>query len=107
MQEIIEQKDWEDHPFLSKLTGRSDFDGDAAFTIKNPTEDDFRNSLSVRLEYRINDGDWIEAPFAASTAFIDDCSMAWYYSDNDHPLFELYPDRKGQQVHEWRAVLNR
>lgn len=107
MQEIIDQKDWEGHPFLSKLTSRSDFDGDAALTIENPTEEDFRESLSVSLEYRINNGDWIKASFAESTAFIDEISMAWYYSFSYHPLFEFDPEFKGQQVHNWRAIITK
>ena len=107
MQEIIEEKDWSSHPFLSRLTGRSDFDGDAALTILNPTEDDFKESLKVTLEYRINDGEWVKAPFADSTAFIDEMRMAWYYSFNYHPLFELNPELKGKMVHEWRAIISR
>ena len=106
MQEIIERRDWGNHPFLSRLTGRSDFDGDAALTILHPTEDDFRESLKVTLEYRINKGEWIKAPFADSTAFIDEISMAWYYSSSYHPLFEFHPDLRGKQVHEWRAIVS-
>jgi hypothetical protein len=107
MQEIIYERDWKNHPFLSKLTSRSDFDGDAALTVKDPTTDDFEHSLSVSLEYRIKDGDWIKAPFADSTAFIDEISMAWYYDFSYHPLFEIYPERRGQQTHEWRAVVTK
>lgn len=107
MQEIIEQKDWDNHPFLSRLTGRSDFDGDAALTIQNPTEDDFRESLKVTLEYRVNNGEWIKAAFAESAGFIDEISMAWYYSPSYHPLFDVVPELKGKQVHEWRAIISK
>jgi len=106
MIETIVQKDWADHPFLSKLIVRSDYDGDASYTIKNPTEEDFKMSLAVNLEYRIQGGNWQLAAFAAKTAFIDDSSMAWYFSPFYHPLFELNSDTKEKQVHEWRAIIN-
>lgn len=107
MQEIIDQKDWANHPFLSKLTVRSDYDGDAAFTVKNPTPDDFIEAETVSLEYSVNGGEWVRAAFADETPFIDEMSMGWYFKPSYHPLFELYADEKGKQVHHWRAVINK
>ena len=105
MEEVIGQEEWKNHAFLSKLKIRSDYDGDAAFTISDPTEDDYKESLSVRLEYRINGGDWIAASFASSTAFIDESSMAWYFNFSYHPWMAFDRDQPEKDVHEWRAVI--
>ena len=107
MQEIIEEKDWASHPFLSKLIVRSDYDGDAALTIAYPSPEDFQASKSVVLEFSINGSSWETAPFAASTSFIDGSSMAWYFRFDYHPLFEFDPEFKGKQVHEWRAIITK
>jgi hypothetical protein len=105
VQEIIHENNWVSHPFLSRLTRRSDLDGDAALTVVNPTQEDFAYALRVTLERRIGEGEWAQAAFSESTAFIDEVSMAWYYSFMYHPLFELDAESKGKQVHEWRAVV--
>ena len=107
MQEIIDYREWVNHPYLRKLVSRSDYDGDAAFTVRNPTEADFSDSISVSLEFRINEGEWTKAPFAERAVFIDQVSVAWYYPFNYHPLFELDPERKGKQVPHWRAIVTK
>jgi hypothetical protein len=107
MQEIIDEKDWAAHPFLSKLTVSSDYDGDAAYRIENPTPEHFEESKKVALESSINGSPWEAVPFADSTAFINESSMAWYFSFNYHPLFEVSPELKGRQVHNWRAVITK
>lgn len=107
MQEFIEKKDWSGHPFLSKLTMRSDYDGDACYTIENPSPEDFEESKKVVLESSVNGCPWKAVPFAEETSFINERSMAWYFSFNYHPLFELDPELKGKQVHHWRAVITK
>jgi hypothetical protein len=106
MPEIIEKKDWSSHPFLSKLTMRSDYDGDAAYTIENPSDQDFEEAKKVVLERSVNDGPWEAAPFADSAPFINEMAPAWYFSFMYHPGFEFVPDLKGKQIHKWRAIIN-
>lgn len=106
MQEFIESKDWSNHPFLSKLTIRSDYDGDPAFTIKNPTPEDYVEAKKVTLEYSVNGGDWKLAAFTDTTPFIDEMSMGWYFNPSFHPLLELHPDYKGENKLAWRARIS-
>ena len=99
MIQIIDEADWSNHPFLSKLIVSSDFDGwDKYLNISNPSHEDQDLAKKVIIEYRIDGGQWLASKFIERQAFISWVSFAWDY---DGPL----QDAAGSLI-EWRAVIN-
>ena len=84
---------------------RSDYEGDASYTIENPSVQDFEEAKNVVLERSVNDGPWEVAPFDDSAPFINEMAPAWYWTFLYHPYFELDPELKGKQIHKWRAIV--
>lgn len=105
MPTIIPAKEWNNHPILSKLYSKSDFDGDSAYTIDDPTPNQRDFLLNLTLEYRKPGQDWEASPFHETATFWDGSRMAWYHPYLYHPMFEIVDELKGQHTPEWRAVV--
>jgi hypothetical protein len=108
MKEVFPSSEWENHPFMSRLQTRSDIDGDSAFCILDVTEDEIEFSKRVQIFSRINGGEWWEAPFNLSQAFVWFNSPAWYYTLGKpfHPYMLLDKADKANWRWEFKAEIH-
>lgn len=75
---IIEYENWATHPFLSRLVGRHDFDGWYSYwTIKHPTPAEIELAKDIKIQYRVDGGEWKDSPVTDEVVFIDFTSFAW------------------------------
>ena len=76
---IINYSEWENHPFLSRLTGSSDAEGDFALNIKDWTLEDQDYASKVDLEYLDSGtGEWKKSIFVSESIFRHELRIAWY-----------------------------
>jgi hypothetical protein len=99
MQEIIYEKNWKNHPFLQKVSSRSDFDGwSNYFTVENPTPEDRDFAQKVSFEFNQNGAQWVASGIIDQMSFIDFVSFAWARP----PAYEHHDSA----VIRWRAVIS-
>ena len=105
MSTIIPSSEWNNHPILSRLYSKSDFDGDSAYTIDDPLGLDREFLLTLTLQYREPGKDWEDAPFDMSATFLDGSRIAWYHPPFYHPAFEVTSELRGKHAPTWRAIV--
>ena len=98
---------WGEHPILSRLGYKSDFDGDGTLHLKdyNPAERGVCSSIILEVS---EDGGttWKSSPFADDITYIDSIGAGWYWLASHHPYERFMPGTSGNANPIWRAVLS-
>tara|TARA_B110000503_G_scaffold14567_1_gene19934 strand:- start:297 stop:620 length:324 start_codon:yes stop_codon:yes gene_type:complete len=98
---------WGSHPILSRLSYRSDFDGDGTFRLDNYNASELDVCKSIVVESSQDGGDtWQRASFSETIIYIDSVGSGWYLMASYNPIQELYPATKGKNTPLVRAVLS-
>ena len=98
---------WGSHPILSRLSYRSDFDGDGTFRLDNYSPSELDVCKSIVVESSQDGGDtWQRASFSETIIYIDSVGSGWYLMASYHPAEELNPATKGKNTPLVRAVLS-
>ena len=108
MEKEFAGKDWDQHPFLKRLTVRSDFDGDSAFCLgSDASPEDIEFANKVKIFSRLNGGEWKLAPFTPEQAFVWFTSPAWHYALGAmfHPGFLLESGEREKWNWEFKAIV--
>lgn len=105
--EIILQKDWDQHPWLSQLNCASDLDGNAAFFLPDTHVDALSALQAVQLEYNYDGAFWEPVTRTVGGIFPShgwaQAAATWYWPLLDHPLLTLDPTHDLEI--QWRAIV--
>lgn len=100
MPRYLERKNWPDHPILRRLVGRSDFDTDPTFQLRDYDPKEFGACVAIRIEGSDDGGKtWRSSEFSDRIAYIDEPGAGWRWPFSSEGVYF----RSEQLI--WRAVL--
>lgn len=100
MPQYVEREKWSEHPILSRLVGRSDFDTDATFQLKDYASQEFEACVAINIEGSNDGGEtWQSCEFSDRIAYIDEPGAGWRWPFSSEGVYF----RNEELI--WRAVL--
>lgn len=103
---IILRQDWGEHPILSRLGYKSDFDGDGTLHLQNYAPSEFETCRSIVLQVSEDGGEtWESSEFVDEVIYIDQIGAGWSWLSSSHPFEELNANTKGRSKAIWRALI--
>jgi hypothetical protein len=102
----IPREEWDSHPILSRLSYKSDFDGDGTFHLHNYDSSEFSACMAITIEVSEDLGaSWKRATFYEDIVYIDRIGAGWPWLGSGHPYDELFAETRGKSGSIWRAFL--
>ena len=100
MLEYLERQDWSEHSILSRLVGRSDFDTDGTFQLKDYDPNEYNSCVKISIEASNDGGEtWQRCEFSDRIAYIDELGAGWRWPFSSEGVYF-----KGEEL-IWRAIL--
>jgi hypothetical protein len=101
---ILPSSDWANHPILSRLGYKSDFDGDGTLRLKDYDPSEYQACGQIAMEVSEDDGaSWKSVAFDDNIVYIDGIGAGWYWLASSHPFEDLLLSSKAEPKAIWRA----
>ena len=98
---------WSEHPILSRIGYKSDFDGDGMLNLRDYDPSEFEDCQAITLEVSEDNGrTWKIARFDPEVIYIDAVGTGWPWLATGHPLDEFSPNTKELNKAIWRASIS-